>query len=330
MKSRDGNNPERRLYTYGFWMALCIALLVVAGLVYLTQRVDPSYQEQLKSISSSLIASICFAVIFTLFSNRELISLIRREIEKGNASIAATVVRDVNQHFIAYNPSNVYLPTTGVDHSFNSDISNDLRGSSFYFFHGVSGKYVAARVMYSRHPLSLLRVMIIDPRDVRSLALRARDRSTNPKYRGKTIDDLIAEVKSELYMSIISLFDCRYLSSVEIAYGVGTSVLRLEIFDEAMYMSLYHTVKSSQLHFPETLRYSKSSVLYDMFRLHTAREFDICDKRIRFDSVSDEETLLDHLREMGMEDPSLGSVGALREEYKTFCDVFVEKSGIKG
>lgn len=290
---------QHQIYKYKFWIALFVSLMVVIGLYYFGK--GTSHQDQLYSIAASLVASICFAVIFTLLANKEFHDLIRYEIGQGVRSISDAVTREINELYVAHNPSGVYMPTAGVDRVFNAALTKDLKSSSFYLFRGISAKYVPCRVMSSRHHLSVLKVIILDPRDSRSIGLRARDRKRNPKYAGKSMDELASSIRKEIYMSVIALFDCRDVCPVEIAYGVGTSVVRFEIFDEALYMSLYHTDKASELHYPETIRYSSKSVLYNLYTLDTFREFDLSEKQLKFNSGSSEGILLNHLREIGLE-----------------------------
>jgi hypothetical protein len=319
---------QQKIYRYAFWLALCVTLLVAFILLYFGYRVESPYKEQFYSISTNLLSSIIFAIIFTFLANKELLNLLKDEINESRTLIVESVVNDVNHHFAAYNPSGTYLPTAGIDTVFNADITSDLKVSAFYFFRGVSAKYVAVRAISSSRSLGILKVMILDPKDNRSITLRARDRSLNPKYSNKSMNELIEGIRHELYMSIVSLYDCRYLAPVEIAYGVGTSVLRLEIFDEAMYMSLYHTSKSVPLNFPETIRYKKQSVLYDMFRMDSFREFELSENRIKFDNSTNESVLLNHLADMGMSNVSIAAVNDFRDEYAKFSDDFIRKSKI--
>lgn len=316
---------QEQIYKYKFWIALFVSLMVVFCLYYFGK--GTSHQDQLYSVAASLIASIGFAVIFTLLANKEFHELIRHEITQGARSISNTVTKEINELYIAHNPSGIYMATTGIDRVFNADLTKDLKSSSFYLFRGISAKYVPCRVMSSRHHLSVLKVVILDPRDSRSVGLRARDRNRNPKYSGKSMEFLADEIRKEIYMSVVALFDCRYTCPVEIAYGVGTSVVRFEIFDEALYMSLYHTDRASELHYPETIRYSNNSVLYNLYRLDTFREFELSEKQIKFNSGASEAMLLNHLREMGLEYPQQ-KVEEYRREFQLFSDAFTSQSGI--
>jgi hypothetical protein len=108
--------------------------------------------------------------------------------------------------------------------------------------------------------LTRLQVIILDPTVSQVIRRRVSDRHRNPRYDGRSDDSLVEALRNEIYMAVVALFDCRDVCAVEIAYASETSVVRVEMVDDALYMALYLTEQSSRQPFPEALRYSRESI----------------------------------------------------------------------
>jgi hypothetical protein len=313
---------QDRLANNGLLITSCTALFISIAIYSFSDK--SSFKDQLYSIAASLIASTIFAWVFNFFANKEFVRLIKEEISDEGCIIASNVIDEISHFYSSYIPSSVYMPTSGVDIDFNRDLEKDLRESNVYLFQGVSAKYVSARVKHSNHNISVLKTIILNPLDIRSISIRANDRLKNPKYRDQS--NVSDEIKNEIYMSVIALFDCRMTCTVEIAYCLGTSVARLEIFDEALYVSLYHTDKAQLREFPETLRYSKKSMQYNLHRMDSFREFDVAERKVTFDRETKEDELVKHLKEIGMNPVNAHIIMKYRERHKAFSDKFIADS----
>lgn len=179
-----------------------------------------------------------------------------------------------------YAPTNTYKGTPKFDPAFNHGLMRDLACSRSYIFRGISAKYVPGRVKLRGPGLDVVRVMLLDLNADEAIRLRALDRSHNPKYAGKNPDELQAELRHEIVVSLVSLFEVRNICTVDVACIATTAVDRVELFDDALYVSLYHGPRSDG--FPETLRYSSDSVAYGQHRLDCARVFDLTERRFQF------------------------------------------------
>jgi hypothetical protein len=312
------NNRQKKTLKYAYWLALSVSVILIF-IIYVWGKTSP-HREQLYAVASSLIASVCFAVIYNQLANREFIELVKSEMSDTSKMLSQAVIEHIQRHHLAHNPSTFYGATINPDNSFNTDMAEDLRTSSFYFVKTTSAKYVAARVKHSKHSLMLLKILIFDPCDARSVKLRARDRLNNPGYVGSTLDQLCEEIKWEIYASVIALFDVRELCPIEIAYGQGTSVVRVEILDHALYLSLYHTDKAAN--FPEAFRYVKGTINFNIHYLSCQREFEASEKKVKFDSKSDESALRRHLSELGMPNPDAETINGIRRNYEKFSNDF--------
>jgi hypothetical protein len=313
-------NRQKKTVKYAYWLALSVSVIVIFS-IYFWGRTSP-YKDQLYAVASSLIASVCFAVIYNQLANREFLELVKSEMSNDSKLLSQAVIEHIQRNHLAHNPSTVYGATITPDNSFNIDMAEDLRTSSFYFVKTTSAKYVSARVKHSKHSLMLIKLLIFDPCDPPSVKLRARDRSTNPGYVGRTLDELCEDIKWEIYASVIALFDVRYLCPIEIAYGQNTSVVRAEIFDNALYLSFYHSDNASIANFPVAFRYVKGSINYNIYYLSSQREFEASVKRVTFDSKSDETVLRRHLSELGMPNPDDETINRIRRDYEKFSNEF--------
>lgn len=322
------NQYQNKIYQYAFWLSISIAVIGAIILYLSASKFDQEVKEQMFSVASNLLSSVIFAIVFSFLANKEFVHLIKDKIVGVGDEIAIKLLEDNKKQNTKHIPNNSYFPTKNVDTIFNRDLSLDLKDSTYYFFKGVSAKYVPIRIRYTRNNLSEVKVLIMNPQDNYSINLRAKDRHRNPKYSGKSIEDLIKGVRKEIYSCIVSLFDARHNCPIEIAYENGTAVTRLEIFDSSMYLALYHTSDASTQAFPETFRYTKNSVQFNLHRLDCFRQFNICQNKIKFESTSDTNVLLNHLREIGMSNPTLTDIDRIRTENEEFAIKFVNTSQI--
>src|SRR5262249_24000421 len=154
----------------------------------------------------------------------------------------------LNQLFL---PTAQYGATRDFDHRFNNDLTHDLCHSRFYFFRGTSAKYVPARLRQCDHHLEVAQVMLLDPRDESTIAARAADRRKRPEYGGKSLEGIAREIREEILVAVVALFDCRDICDIELGFSTTTSPVRIEVFDDAIYTSLYRSPESQRNTHPE-------------------------------------------------------------------------------
>jgi hypothetical protein len=134
----------------------------------------------------------------------------------------------------------------------------------------------------------------------------------------KTVDELVYELREELLMSIVALFDCRNKCPIQLIYTLDTAVTRTELCDDSAYISWYHSPTSPGTVFPETLRFPSGSVLYETLKLDITRQFEIFDYGVTFDSSQSDVDLLKHIRKLTEDDPDEHSLAQWRSAYHTF------------
>jgi hypothetical protein len=137
---------------------------------------------------------------------------------------------------------------------------------------------------------------MIDPSRPEAVLLRAKDRMAWTTNGGKSLRQISVELTDQLMASIVALFDLRQqCSSVSIALTTPTSVTRVELLEDSMYLATYHGPDSSGHQNPYTMRYPRGSQRHLEAKVEIDRELDIAKSQHRlmeFDWSSDETELI--------------------------------------
>jgi hypothetical protein len=316
----SANLAQRRVYRYAVALVLAFASLLAIVLLFL-DRTTP-LRDKFTQIGAGLAASIIFALIYTVLANREYAELIRSEIATQLSAHATGILQEMRQLNELFLPTDRYPPTTDFDRRFNRDLTRDLCASTTYFFRGTSARYVPARLRHSDPNLQGVRVLLVDPRNDGAMDARAQDRRRRPQYGDKPLAEIKQDIRNEILDSVIALFDCRYVCTIELGVAAGTSSLRIEIFDDAIYLSLYRAPSSVRSSHPETVRFDKTSQLYEIFRDECRRQFEVADIHRLFTTRDDEADLLRYLDQLGYEHVDAAILDRVRERNRSFLDQF--------
>lgn len=285
---------------YSFVTACAIALLISAILVMQDDKLTA--KEIYSSIGLNLLASVVFALMFVALANwiqdRNTQETIRESLEGLADRITQDMAR-TNRLFLPSKHYDALNPTDSFGDDYNEDLTLDLEKSDFFAFYGPSARYVAARLLaaHHHHPQQI-RVAMINPRNRRAISRRASDRTSWPRSHGQSIEQIERELEDELLMNLVSLFDCRRLCPVEILYNDDTAVYRYVMFDQAVYVSWYHSQRSAQMELPESYRFGKDSFVYSTFKMDLTRKFEISADKVVFDAGHDDSVLIAHLRDL--------------------------------
>lgn len=221
-------------------------------------------------------------------------------------------------------PTHSFPGTAGFDPTFNGLVTRDLAATHTYFFRGISAKYVPARLQHRGPGLDAVRVIMIDPSANEAITLRALDRLHNPKYSGRDLEALQSSLREEILRSLVALFGCRSIATIDVALVASTAVDRVELFDDSVFVALYHGIRSRGKAFPETLRYSKTAVAYSQHRLDCLRQFDLARTRLQFRADDPDDVLPQALETLavGLEPNRLTS---LRDDARVFTASFLDE-----
>jgi hypothetical protein len=319
---------RRRPYRYALALVLTCASLVALILLYTDRSI--SFRDKATQVGAGLAASIIFAVIYTIFANREYAELIRAEISDqmvGQLDHILNQIRQLNQRFL---PTDQYPATQEFDQRFNRDLTKDMCQSTFYFFRGTSAKYIPARLKGSDHHLEVVQVILLDPRDKATIEARAKDRRRRPEYRGKTLKNIEDEIRGEILLALIALFDCRDQSDIEIGFSVSTSPVRIEIFDDAIYTALYTSTESQRNTHPETARFGRGSQMYVIFRDECRRQLQLAAPHRRFTTRETDSELLEFISSLGFTNIGRFELAKQRDLYESFITPFLNVIAVTG
>ena len=308
---------RRKLTIYA--LALAYAVAVIVGILLTIQNRDLTSAQILSAIGLNIISSVIFAIIFVTLSSR----IQGRDLEENLSTLfnehSDRLLDRISEGNRTYYPSVQYPPSKDFNEIFNRDLTNSLERSNFYFFRGPSPRYLPARIAAAKRGPSRVHVAMLDPRSTKALTRRAADRRQQPGLREKKIDELVSELREELLMSVVALFDCRNKCPVQIIYTLDTAVTRAELSEDSIYLSWYHSPTSPGTVFPETLRFPAESVLYETLKLDMTRQFEVFDGGMTFDSSQGDDHLIAHLRQLtGDISIDSGSLAHWRSAYRAF------------
>jgi hypothetical protein len=317
---KAGWRIQRRPYRYA--VALVLACASIIALILLSTDHSISVRDKVTQVGAGLAASIIFAIIYTVLANREYAELIRTEIDSQLAGHLNNILHHVkllNQLFL---PTDQYPATRDFDHRFNRDLNHDMARSKFYFFRGTSAKYIPARLRHCEHHLEVAQVILLDPRDEGAIEARAVDRRRRPEHAGRDLAEVKRDTRHEIELAVIALFDCRDQCAIDIGFSAVASPVRIEIFDNAIYTSMYRSAESERNTHPETARFDRESQTYQIFRDECHRQMELATPRRRFVTGEGDDDLCEFLSTLGFGDISADEIKAIRAEYRAFIAPF--------
>lgn len=304
-------------------LALSYVVAVAVGLFMVYQDQTLTRAQILAALGLNLIAAAVFGLIFAVISSRSQQVALEENFEESLNTMKDALLRGIAEHNRLYLPQAQYIAADDFDQTFNRDLMHSIGSSAFYGFRGPSPRYLPARIRISaRHPQEI-RVCMLDPRLRNVVARRAADRRMRPSERGKTVEQIIGELREELIMSVVALFDIRQICPVDVVYTEELGTSRVELFDEVAYLTLYHSALSAGRAFPESIRFAAGSLMYDLCKLDINRRNEISQRRIRFHSDLEDADLLAHLGELTGAPTSQEELERYRDLYATFSQSFV-------
>jgi hypothetical protein len=228
-------------------------------------------------------------------------------------------IKQLNELFL---PTAQYPASQEFDLRFNRDLTDDLAHSNFYFFRGTSGKYVPARLRHCDHHLEVVQAILLDPRDRATIEARARDRRLRPGYEDKTLAAIENEIRDEILFALVALFDCREVCDIEVGFSTITSSVRIEVFERAIYTSLYQSADSPRNKHPETVRFGRDSQTYQIFREECRRQLQLSSSRKRFNAHDTDQDLCEFVTSLRFDGTGAAELEEQRAAYRTFIAPF--------
>jgi len=323
------------------------SLITIVCLItfYFGPQIIPSYKDVFISVSTSLLASLIFALIYSSVVERhhmtavnaELSSSVKeavdeiKQLQQDNMQqitdltlakieeIEKSYYHEIAHHFRELIPTDYFPPTNQPDQRFNDTLKASLAKSHLYLFKGVTGRFIPSRLSVVNHHNLTCKILLIDPASEDLLRLYIRDRfGANVPFA--EVAERVRKVKQEIYMTVVDLFDQARWTSVDIKMYNGPVFYRTEIFDEQVFIS-YFTAKIPTA-FPTTYLYSRDSFFYNAFLTVFNQTFELASISTIFNSRSTEHDLLNFLTRIGCD---VAELPQLRKEAETFRQEFLSK-----
>jgi hypothetical protein len=323
-----GNSGDRftdrlRLRRYAFLVVILLSMLLSVGLVSFDH--ETSRAQQIGALGTGIAGSAVFALIISWLLDAENDRFLQTQLSAQLEAQQDTILAEFRKLNTRYLPLREYAPTQAYrGNRFNADLTASLEASGSYTFRGASAKYVAPRVRRNGDRITRVRVVMIDPQSDDALSARAADRLSNPKYAGRTLQQIKDGLREETFRSIISLHGICSRVRVEIGLSAAaSSVMRVEMFDSDVYVSVYNMETGLRSHFPGTQRYSNESLVYALQRLEGERIYDLCGNKLVFDRQTTNDQLLTALRNCGMTHVNEEILESIRQRNSRFEEAFI-------
>jgi hypothetical protein len=120
----------------------------------------------------------------------------------------------------------------------------------------------------------------------------------------------------------VALFDCRDQCEIEVGFSAATSPVRIEVFDSAIYTSLYTSADSQRNTHPETARFGRDSQTYQIFREECRRQMQLASFRRKFTTREDDDALSEFVLSLGFQAVGQDEINAERAKYRAFISPF--------
>lgn len=311
----------QRAKTLAYWLIISISVLIAVILFFLDH--ESSVDVKLSAVGASLLGAAVFGALVALLFNREsdfhfeasLRSILQEHLLDWINSTKSTSRLHV--------PSSEYAPTENFDPAFMLDLMDDISVSSKFWLRGSTGKWIGPYLNYCRKPPVETKVLILDPSDELAIRQRAADRKRTEKNANRTIKELIQELRHEIKMGIVSIYDARHRSKIEIILsGSTSSTVGIDLTDKAVYVGLHITGPGPSARNPISYRYEKDSLAYLNYSVELVRQSDLARYTIKFNHNSTHVDLIESFKTIGMNDIEIEEIEQLRKEANKFQEQF--------
>lgn len=296
------------------WTALIIiaALALAIGLIAAGYAavLPPKYVGAFKAVGESILASLVLYILISLFLDP------RRQLYQAHA-LAGYAINAANaqfqERFEVSLPTAVYESSSVPKVDFREDFVGLMAKSTRYDHCGTTAHFASFRLAAARgHPevthLDQVRLCMLDPRvdDVIRAHCQLRLRDDPAVNRSARIAGEISRMKSEIYTTLVALFDIGSYVSTTVYLHANLPYFRCEMFDDGMFLTYY--LGGAQ--YPETLEFAASTRPYRAYKSAMLLVRRFATKTVQFgypgpsaDLVDDDNELMSLLSDLGCTTP---------------------------
>jgi hypothetical protein len=312
---------QRHLTRLYFWGVVVIGVLLFGLAWFVAEEWSGDTSERLFALFASIGASALWWAAFARVAEREIYALVKdqiadeRQLADNARQVEVELLKAELERLAGVGddlPAAVYPGKTQADLRFNHDLDNHLDTTTRYLFWGPTAVYVGARLTHRRSTkrLKTVEVTVTDPRSEAAMKHAVMDRLKRPDHIDKHPEEVEAELRKDIFMAIIALFDSRDCAQrVRILLEKRAAGVRVELFDRALYDSSVESTERKN--FTHTLRWDSDQPAFK------ARERQMRNSRhasLTIERTTREPELLEWLTELGMPP---GDLPRLRETYRT-------------
>ncbi|HEV2790767.1 MAG TPA: hypothetical protein VGV69_05665 [Solirubrobacterales bacterium] len=246
--------------TLGIVLPLGAVLLMLGGGTQV-------WEEVFLATAAGIVASAAWWAVFSRYAENEAKRLLTKELAEQRrvldgrlSGLVREVEKESRQARERHFPRDVYPPQDLFDLRFNRDLMEDLERSSFYYFTGPSGVWVAARLELrsstATTALDDVRVRMVDPTSRLALDKAVIHRKRRQENAKKANDEIEREIRDHLVLSHVALWRARtsVRGSISFSYEGRSVQERLELFEASIYDS--NIDRQDQERYPLTAAWS--------------------------------------------------------------------------
>lgn len=304
---------------------LAISVSVAMGLGLLALRTSGAKQQILIAISTSLFASTLFAFLQTMLTSLRYEALMSQSIEDGIESATRRVLEEVALQQREFVPSDVYPAARTPDVRFNRDFMRDMRRTKRFLFRGVTGRYTIARLWSESRVFDEVHLLIANPLNLRGMEPRVTHVISSGEA-GIKYEEIERRLVTEIYETVV----CARLASAKcrsftLHFLNEPQVDRVEVLDDALYLTLYSDSTERGTNFPRTVRFKATSSVYAIYMSQLVRSMDAAEQSMVIRASATDQEVLDWLARLGRT-ASSEDLRSYEAQFTTFARQFSNDS----
>lgn len=244
-----------RLSTLIQMLILAFAFLVAIGLLWLSSKTHGDVRTSLQAFATGVFVSVSFGFVQSAFTGHITVDILRQDL--------LTSLEAVYKSFL---PTREFPGSEKPNDEFNKLLDDDLSGSSLYWFRGVSARFTADRLIRNKNRNLQVKLILPDLTVDGSLSARATYLMQNQIGEGASgnHDETVASIRRTVEVGIVGLIEARlHCASIELILVANPSLDRIEVFADAVWITLFSSAEAGQT-YPPAVRLRKDSALYAM------------------------------------------------------------------
>lgn len=286
----------RELYFNRTGLLFLLMLLLSTGLLGASAGTHGSAASFLLALGTSILATTGYSIIQVFLTTRQLnrflrssiqssvtsqmslvksevsavtsqVSLVRAEVSSVVSQVSQVAdamlenYRELHREFV---PVAQYPPVNIPDPRFNNDLNSSIRRSAHYTFRGTTAHHSVARLAQLPAIPQNIQLIIADPTKPAAVDIRARRLAE--MNRDITFDQARKTVVNRIFISLFGAYTIRSrCDRIEVCLTSSPHIDRLEICDDAIYVTRFSESTEEAFKFPSAVKFSNESQIYKMF-----------------------------------------------------------------